>query len=402
MSLPTSQPILPEPEPQLPPARRRQQQRMLPSNAGSAERREFLAEVSQRVTPSLDFFLFSLLAGFVMALALLLDSPALYVLVILLAPFMSPVLGAALGTVMGSVRFFMRSVAAVLIGALIFFIWGLAAGIIYRLLPAYPIQQALDHSVFSWPDLIVLALGAILAAYLIIKAPRQRPLVASVALAYEILLPVGMSGFGLTSGIGGLFPDGLLVFAVHLVAAILLCTVVVIALGFRPRNVLGYGLAALIVLGCVVAAMLLTGGIAMPLPPTPTPTVTPTLPTATPTITPVPPTPTQTRTPTATATPTRTPTLMPTETPTLTITPQPTPVWAFIYAKDGNGAYIRAEPGFDSARIASLQNEHLVQVISDPVFKDNYLWVQIRIPEDGTEGWIVQSLLQTATPSTGW
>ncbi|HNT54565.1 MAG TPA: SH3 domain-containing protein, partial [Anaerolineaceae bacterium] len=64
--------------------------------------------------------------------------------------------------------------------------------------------------------------------------------------------------------------------------------------------------------------------------------------------------------------------------------------------------YIRAEPGFDSERIASLQNEHLVQVLSDPEFKDNYLWVKIRIPESGIEGWIVQSLLQTATPSTGW
>ncbi|HNT55577.1 MAG TPA: DUF389 domain-containing protein, partial [Anaerolineaceae bacterium] len=291
MSLPTSQPILPEPDPQLPPARRRQQQRSLPPNAGSAERSEFLKDVSQRVTPSLDFFLFSLLAGLVMALALLLDSPALYVLVILLAPFMSPILGAALGTVMGSPRFFLRSLAAILIGSLIFFVWGLAAGIIYKLLPAYPLHQATDHSVFSWPDIIVLVLGAVLAAYLIIKTPRQRPLVASVALAYEIFLPVGMGGFGLSSGLSGLFPDGLLVFAVHLVAAILISTVVLISLGFRPRNILGYLLAAVIILGGVVTAMLLTGGLATPLPPTPTPTLTPTQPAPTPTIAPVPPTP---------------------------------------------------------------------------------------------------------------
>jgi hypothetical protein len=106
---------------------------------------------------------------------------------------------------------------------------------------------------------------------------------------------------------------------------------------------------------------------------------------------------------TATTTPTvtRTRTLVPTNTPTLTITPDPTPIWARISATGGNGALVRGEANYNATVISSLLNGTLVEVLPEVVNNGGVAWVHIRLV-NGKEGWIVRSLLRTATPAPGW
>src|SRR5512138_711867 len=115
MSLPSIEPI-PDENENLPPARRRRQRRRIVP-PGSGEQAEFLIQLSERMVPSFDFFLFSLLAGLTLGLALLLDSPALVFLAALLAPFMAPALGISLGTIAGTLRFVMQSLGSLSIGS---------------------------------------------------------------------------------------------------------------------------------------------------------------------------------------------------------------------------------------------------------------------------------------------
>ncbi len=409
MTLPTSEPILPA-DNQMPPARKRRQQRTITPESTGEERAAYLHELAHRVTPSIDFYLFSLLAGAVLFLAILLDSPALYVLVVLLAPFMAPVVGMSLAISMGSLRFFLRSLIITLIGGIIFFLSGLAAGIIAHRFPQMTFKQVTDHNVFSWPDLLVLTIGAVLTAMLLVRS-RQKPLVASVALVYELLVPLGMAGFGLTSGISGLFPDGLLVFGVHLVWAVLFGALTLAFAGFRPRKIFGFALALLLTLAGLLSIVFITGlGASFLLPPAqtteapepPTPQIASPLP---PTATLAPaasmtPEPTQ-----AEATPepqsTATLTLEPSATSTETLTLTPTPVWARVHAEEGGGAFVRAEPDFASLALTSLLNDSIVQVLSAPVNKNGVFWVTVRT-ESGIEGWMAQYLLKTATPAPGW
>jgi len=412
MNLPTSQ-FLPSDEENLPPARRRQRRRSLvPSTLD--ERSELLKELAHRLTPSLDYYTITLIAALILAAAMVLDQPALYLLAALIAPFLAPAIGLSLAAVVGSVRFFLRSLGAFAIGSLIVFGFGCGAGWVASRLSPAPYAFAFNYARFNWADFILLSVGIILTAYLLIRSRKSRPLVTSVALVYELYIPVGVAGFGLTANIPGLWPDAILVFAVHLAWCALLGTLTMAILGLRPRNVFGYTLGTTVTILIIVAAVFISGiGTALTqekaLPyPAPTRETLPTIvaqlknspvPSLTPQVQPLASLPAGSVKPTATPTNT----LVPTKTPTITLTPMATPVYAKIKPNEYGGAYIRSEPSFDSQAITSLSTDVMVIVIDEYTQADNVIWVKIKTTtENPVEGWIVRSLLITATPKAEW
>ena len=212
----------------------------------------------------------------------------------------------------------------------------------------------------------------------------------SVALAYGLYLPLAGTGLGLSLRSPEIWPDGLVVFAIHVSWCVLLSVLTLVFMGFRPLTPFGYTLgAAVALLSIILVAGIGSFGAALNAEigfPTPTPSLTPTL-TATPTLTstPVP--------PTATLTPTGTPS--PTLTPTLTPTPTATPIFAVVVLDTAaEGARIRAEPGGET--VGFLADQTLVILLPETQEVDGVLWVRVIGPGD-TEGWIVQSLVRTVT-----
>ncbi len=386
----------------LPPARRRRARRqLLPLTTD--DREAFLDEIAQRTSPSFDFFLFSILAGLTISIGLLLDLPSLLVLGALLAPTMAPLVGIALGTISGSTSFFGRNLLGLLLGSALVFITSFSIGFITNGVDTFQITQAYLHTRIAWHHFLVLAVGSIMTTIAIGRGGK-RVAVASVALAYEIYVPLCAAGFGLGSGIQHLWPDGLVVFAIHIAWAAILGTLTLVVLGFRPLTLFGYtaggmlslvGVILLIGLGGAGAAV--GGQVAIPtaLPsqtPTPTQTFTPTL-TLTASQTPIPPTITLPATLTASITPS----------PTITVPPSPTPVYARVNApEEYGGAILRAEPGFGSRSITSFLNGTLIEILSDvPTQADGVLWLNVRLP-GGPEGWMLQSTIAIATPAPNW
>jgi len=409
MSLPQTEQFPDDPE-NLPPARRRRARRLLaPLNAD--ERAAFLDNLAHRTAPSFDFYLFSLVSGLVLAIGLVIDSPAVLVLGAVLAPLMAPVVGIALGTVIGSGRIFLRSLLGLALGGLLVFLIGWLAGIVTQQswLPLKMVfNMARLHAQISWPDFVVLAISSILtAAALTHSDDAELPggnggilrggfissaALPSVALAYELFLPLTTAGLGLGAHVPHLFPDGLVVFVLHLSWAALLGVLTLVLLGIRPLTLFGYTFTGalalfgvLMLIGFSSASTVVTTKIGLPTP-VPTATLTPTL-TPTHTLTPVP--------PTATLTPTLT--LTPTWTPTLTLTPTPTPVFAMVQAPgDAGGANLRDEP--DGTIIGVIANGQRVQVLPDRVEKDGNIWVQVIAP-DGRQGWMQLALLVNIPPT---
>lgn len=402
MSLPKTEQTPDDPE-KLPPAQRRRAHRtLLPQKESPQE--TFIDTLGHRVSPTFDFFFFSLIAALALSLGVWLDSPSLLVLGALLAPMMAPVVGLALGSVTGSMRFFTRSLVGLLIASGLVFSVGFVAGLAAFTLMPSPIEiiQGYYHARLDWASFLVVALGAVLTT-LWLARNRRSAAVASVALSYELFVPLTVAGFGLGAGIDHLWPDGLVVFVIYLACASLLSALTLLVLGIRPMTIFGYTLGGamfllgiLVVIGLSGAGVAFGGQLALPTPiPSATPTATMTLtPSVTPSITstPVPPT----ATPTPSTTPSVTPSL------TATFTASPTPVYAVVNAAEGGGAILRAEPGFGTDQVTSVLNGTTVQIIDEkPVEANNVFWLNVRIP-DGRQGWMLETTLLVATPAPNW
>lgn len=388
MNLPRTEHIPDDPD-QLPPARRRRARRML-APLDADERAAFVDEIAHRASPTFDFFLFSLLAGIVISAGILLDQPAILLLGSLMAPLMAPVVGLSLATVVGSVRFFLRSLVGLLIGSALVFVCGYFAGYLSGSWSPESLLQAYSHAQLSWANFLVLAIGAVFTSAAMLH-DGQRSVVASVALAYTLYIPIAIGGFGLSSATPDLWPDGLVVYTLHLAWAALLGAITLVILGYRPLTLFGYTFGgALTLLGIILLVGLggtgavVGGQMALPTPipsATMTITTTPTL-----TLTPIPPS----ETPTPTHTPTTTPTL------TETLTPTPTPVFALVQTAEGTGALLRDEPG--GFVVGSYFDGTQMQVLPGEIDLEGVIWVRAIAP-DGIDGWIVQSLLVPITPT---
>jgi len=383
MNLPPSN-TLPENDPQLPAARRRHAERSLFGPLSVDERSQALENVVSRAAPNVDFFLYSLFAGAVISLGLLFDSPYLLILGALIAPLMAPLVGVALGASLGSPRHFARSAAGLLVGCALVFLTGGLAGLAAQ---NNALTLVFIHAQVNWFALLALAVaGALIAGTLIRDQHAELP---SMLLAYGVYVPLASAGFGLGSGLPHLWPDALVVFAIHLAWGILCGAAALVFAGFRPPTVFGYSIGAAVLLVAVLIFIGFTGagavfGARIGLP-TLTPSHTPTA--------------TQTPTPSLTPTPSRTPTATRTLTPTPseTTTPTPTPVIAIIQVEEGSGVFLRTSPAGQA--FTTLLNGTIVHLLPEETTEaGGQLWLHIYVPALGRDGWILQDLVVTATP----
>jgi Domain of unknown function (DUF389) len=385
------EPVLPEDftpfgeSARLPRARRRRAHRTL-GMPGADERAAILDGLARRAFPSIEFFVFALLGGAVMGAAYLMDSPAMLLLGILLAPLLTPWVGLILAIQTGSWRFFFQTLGGFLVASLLVFLTGTLAGWVGHLWQPLPLSQASLHSHLWWPDLFLVALGAILLTISFVRSER-RPILPSIMLAYGLFMPLSAGGVGLGIGISPIWPDGAEVFLVHLALAMFVGGITLAALRFRPLKASGYLLPIIMGLLSLTALAYFTGltrvvrdEILVTRQIVPTPTLAP-LPSDTPTAVP---------TVTVTSTP------LPSDTPQPTATAQPTAVYAVIEAATGGGAYIRSEPGSGSGTaLAVLINGTLVQVMPEIQSVSGISWVHVRW--NNVDGWVLTNVLLATT-----
>jgi hypothetical protein len=95
-------------------------------------------------------------------------------------------------------------------------------------------------------------------------------------------------------------------------------------------------------------------------------------------------------------------TLPATESPTVTLTFEPTPIYAKISADEGGGANLRKTPNGNF--IATIENDSIVEVLPEVEEVNGVPWAHVIATKFGQklEGWILQSVLVTATPVPNW
>jgi hypothetical protein len=450
----SDEPIIPS-EPTPPPARdesaasarvrrrRANRREMFPADAEGQD--ALISALSRRAYPSIELFVFSLVCGAILGLGFLLDSQAVLLLGILITPLMTPWVGFLLAILTGSPRFLFETLMALLISAVIVFLGGLLTGFAARLFLPITLTNVFIHARLWIPALVVLSVGAITLVASFARS-EDKPFLPSVIIAYAFYLPINAGGFGLGSGVPGIWPQGILVFAVHFALASVLGLLTLFALRLRPttQGILFSTITLLLFAGILVVFM----GTGLPSPSavaTSTPTVTftiqpttpPSLPpslTATTTSSPLPsstftqapskvdltetvaiaftqaaktpspasPSPTSTLTITVTNTlPVTntiavTPTLGVTEIATLTKEPQLIP--GTVGASEGGGANLRQTP--NGKYLMTLDNGTLVEISPDFRQVNGVAWIHVFVTRNGQriEGWLLESVVSYATP----
>ncbi len=399
--------------------RRATRRSSIPSDAeGQAT---LISDLSRRAYPSFELFIFSLVCGAILGLGFLLDSQTVLLLGILVAPLMTPWVGFLLAILTGSPRFLFETLMALLISAALVFAGGLLAGFAARLFENMANNNAFIHSRLWIPSVVVLAIGAITLVASFARS-ENKPFLPSVLIAYVFYLPISAGGFGLGSGLEGVWPHGLFVFLAHFALASVLGLITLYLLRLRPSmSGIIFSAAALLLFAWILFRITGSGFpstkeaiVAASTPttqPSPLPSSTSSLlPTTTssprPSNTSAPRiTPTSDGTLTGTEeTPTPVPltievTLPATETPTITLTIPVTPTYGKVAANEGGGANLRQTPG--GKYVMTLLNGTLVETFSDFREVNGVTWVHVFVTINGNrvEGWLLESVVAYATPA---
>ncbi len=378
-------------------------------------RAALFTHLAKRAFPTYELYIFSIVAGAIIGLGYFLDSQSLLIFGVLVAPVLTPWIGLSLGMIAGAGRMLAQTFAALIVSSSLAFMGGVVAGFATRIFPQpRTFNEAFLHSRLWAPDFFVLAVGALLITLSFVRS-EQRPYLPSALVAYEFFLPLCAAGFGLGSGIEGLWPQGILVFLVHYAWATLFCLLTLFVLRFHPRTFGGVSFTGLILvliiawLGTSTGAMdwiKIQAGLSTPEPAsapqaTSTLPLVPTVTSTSPPVTAIISVPTSTPSQTPTSRPTTT--APPTRTPTNTVTAEPTPIIAIIRASEGGGAFIREKPG--GIVLRTLGNGSTVTVIPDELQELNGVtWVHVFavINDERVEGWMIQAVLVTATPVPDW
>ena len=400
-------------------ARRRRALRRAQFPTDEAGRGELFAHLVRRAFPSYELFVFSFVAGAILGLGYLFNAQALLIFGALVAPLLTPWIGTSLSIVAGALRLFLQTITALLISSAIIFLGGWLAGFASRPWQPLTLNEAFIHSRLWWYDLVALTIGAVLITVSFVRS-EDRPYLPNALLAYELFLPLSAAGFGLGSGVGlgEIWPQGLFVFFVHLAWGTLFGLLTLFFLRFYPNSISGFAFTGIVLAGLLAVIVIYTDfgnwivrqtELASPTPvpvsvieststPLAIPSNTASLEQKTPVI--AAPAGTASRTPRPSSTPA---TLPPTETSTSTVTAEATPILAMIRASEGGGAFIREVPGGQA--LITLANGATVTIIPND-FQDvnGVIWVHVftTIDDRRVEGWILQSLLQTATPVADW
>jgi hypothetical protein len=263
--------------------------------------------------------------------------------------------------------------------------------------------------------LLVLALGAVILTASFIRS-EAKPFLPSVMLAYEFFLPLGAGGFGLGTGVGDLWPHGLLVFIVHFAWACMFGLFTLVALRFMPTSAAAFLFSAAVAFVLlVILVVLMSGGNWIPtlasqaaLPPQ-APAASPSPPPASP----------ESPTPALSATPRiETPTA-PEDLPSATLLASTdstaasplasataprvvaTPIYARVNAPKGGGAVLRDTPG--GRPLTTLDNFTVVELLPDRQDLTGSTWARVVAIQNGNrhEGWVVLLYLETVNSVPG-
>ncbi len=216
------------------------------------ERVEVYKQVRRGARPQIDFFMMIGLATGIATFGLMVNSPAVIIGAMLVAPLMAAIMGLGMGLVQADTTLLQISASASLRGMLLSIGVGLLIGLAVPGADATP--EILARTSPSLFDLGVALVSGLAGAYALCRKGVSASL-PGVAIAAALVPPLGVVGIGLAWLDWGIAQGALLLFMTNLISISAASAFVFFLLGFRPHfnrkndlNVFGGGILTSIIL----------------------------------------------------------------------------------------------------------------------------------------------------------
>jgi uncharacterized hydrophobic protein (TIGR00271 family) len=195
------------------------------------EQMQVYRAMQRAARPNINYFVLIALSALIATLGLLLNSPAVIIGAMLVAPLMSPIVATATGIVFGDVRTLRDALSSTVQGVLAAVFIATLASLVTPLADATP--EVLARTRPTLLDLMVALFSGMAGAYAIARKEVGEAL-PGVAIAAALMPPVCTIGIGIALGQVGVALGALLLFTANLVAIIFSSVVVFLLLGIRP------------------------------------------------------------------------------------------------------------------------------------------------------------------------
>ncbi|GAB4457291.1 MAG: hypothetical protein Kow0031_38210 [Anaerolineae bacterium] len=196
------------------------------------ERLDVYKSIRRSARPKIDFFVMIALAAGIAAFGLLLDSPAVIIGAMLVAPLMAAIIGVGLAVIQGDARLLGLSASATVRGMLLAIVMGLIIGGLLGGV-AEPTSEIMGRTRPSLFDLGVAVISGLAGAYAICRKNMSSSL-PGVAIAVALVPPLATVGIGISWLRWDIAGGAYLLFLTNLVSIIAASGVVFFMLGFRP------------------------------------------------------------------------------------------------------------------------------------------------------------------------
>jgi uncharacterized hydrophobic protein (TIGR00271 family) len=196
------------------------------------ESRLAYSELRDASTPDRGYFIMIAVSAFIATFGLFLDSVAVIIGAMLIAPLMSPVLATGLSVARGDPKFLRDAVKAVAQGAVVALACAAVVAIISpEVAPGKEILSRMKPNLF---DLAVAFASGVAGAYTFSSKDLSAAL-PGVAIAAALIPPLSVAGIGIGFGNHAMVWGALLLFGANLIAIAFGGAVTFIALGFYPK-----------------------------------------------------------------------------------------------------------------------------------------------------------------------
>jgi uncharacterized hydrophobic protein (TIGR00271 family) len=197
------------------------------------EQLEVREDLTDDAQPGRDYFILIVLSSIIATLGLLLNSPAVVIGAMLVAPLMSPILGFSLGVVLGEVRLVRTSLESMFKGVIATIVVAILVGLLS------PIKEMTSEILIRTQptllDLFIALASGMAGAYALSRKDVSAAL-PGVAIATSLAPPLAVVGLGLANGNMVVASGALLLFVTNLIMVSLSGVVIFTLLGIHPLN----------------------------------------------------------------------------------------------------------------------------------------------------------------------